>query len=341
MLRYLDKLSATLAIDLGTETVRVWEKGKGLIGEYPSYLAIDTQSKRILAHGKDAYDMRGRVAANVTLLRPFQKAQLWDRKVAQAFLKVVLRDALKKSLLSPTILFSIPASLKPAIEAETVEMGYSLGAREVFTVVQPLAAAIGAGMPVADSSGGFIMQLGAGIYEAGVISLGTLVTSEHSFEAGDDFEQAMQNFLQQKYQVTISHETAKMLIHKLATLHDGHPGSVLITGKDEKTTAPKELQINTEHVRDFIEERAQVMVQLVKKLLSKVPAELTGDVVDKGLLLAGGGALLTGLDSFLVPKLGIPVSIVDDPERAVVRGMGTILDHLDEFKRSLGYRGEQ
>lgn len=339
MLQYLDKLSTTLAVDLGSDVVRVWEKGIGFVGEYPSYLAVDSRSKRILASGQDAYEMRGRVAANVSLLRPFQKGQVWDEKIALAFLKVVLKDVLKKSFFSPTIVFSIPASLSTAIEEETIKLGYSLGAKEVLTVAQPLAAAIGAGMPVADSSGGFIFQLGAGINEVGVISLGTLVDFEKSYEAGDDFEQALQVYLQKEKQVLISRETARKLIHNLISLDELHPGTILVTGKDEKTTAPKELQLSAKQLLPFAEEKMQVLVKQVKKLLSKVPAELTVDIVDKGLLLSGGGALLTGLDSYLVPKLGIPVSVVDEPEKAVIRGMGTILDHLRDFRRSLGYRG--
>lgn len=339
MLRYLDKLSATLAVDLGTEMVRVWEKGKGLVAEHPSYLAVDTHSQKILAYGQDAKDMVGRVATNVTLLRPFQKGQVWDVKVAQAFLRIVVRDVVKKSFLSPTILLSVPASIKSAIEDETVQIGYSLGAKEVLTVAQPLAAAIGAGMPVADSSGGFILHLGAGIDEVGVISLGTLVGVEKSFQSGEEFEQSIQSYIRQTYQVLISRETARMLIHKLVGLGDSHPGSILVTGKDEKTTAPKEFQMTAEKLQIPVRERADMLVHLVKKLFSLIPAELTVDVVDKGLLLSGGGALLQGLDSYLVPKLGIPISVVDDPERAVIRGMGTIMDHLDEFRRSLGYRG--
>ncbi len=340
MLHYLDKLSTTLAVDLGSDKVRVWEKGVGLVGEYPSYLAIDSRNKKILASGQDAYEMRGRVAANVSLLRPFQKGQIWDQKVALAFLKVVLRNVLKKSFFSPTILFSIPASLSKAVEEETIKLGYDLGAKEVLTVAQPLAAAIGAGMPVADSSGGFIFQLGLGINEVGVISLGTLVDFEKSYEAGDDFEQALQTFLQQDKQILVSRDTAKKLIHNLATVEEIHPGTVLVTGKDEKTTAPKELQISAKQLLPLVEDRAQKLVKLVKKLLSKVPAELTVDVVDKGLLLSGGAAQLTGLDTYLVKKLGIPVSVVDEPELAVIKGMGTILDHLADFRRSLGYRGE-
>lgn len=340
MLQYLDKLSTTLAVDLGSDMVRVWEKKTGFVGEFPSYLAIDSRTKRILASGQDAYEMRGRVAANVSLLRPFQKGQVWDNKIALAFLKVVLKDVLKKSFFSPTILFSIPASLNTAVEEETIKLGYSLGAKEVLTVAQPLAAAIGAGMPVADSSGGFIFQLGAGINEVGVISLGTLVNFEKSYEAGDDFEQALQVYLQREKQVLISRETARKLVHNLVTVDEVHPGTILVTGKDEKTTAPKELQLSAKQLLPFAEERMQILVKQVKKLLSKIPAELTVDIVDKGLLLSGGGALLTGLDAYLVPKLGIPVSVVDDPEKAVIRGMGTILDHLGNFRRSLGYRGE-
>ena len=178
MLKSLDSLSKVIAVDLGTDVTRVWDKNEGLLVEHPSFLAVDTTSQKILAIGKDAQEMQGRTAANVQLFRPVQKGQVWDVAVARAYLQAVLRDVLGKSFLSPTLVLSVPASLRPAIEQETVQLGYSLGAREVLTVAQPLAAAIGSGMPVADASGGFILQLGLGISEAAVISLGTLVGVE-------------------------------------------------------------------------------------------------------------------------------------------------------------------
>jgi rod shape-determining protein MreB len=286
--------------------------------------------------------MLGRTAANVQVFRPVQKGQLWDTDVAKAFLQTTLKEILGKSFLSPTLVFSMPAGLKPAIEDETVQLGYALGAREVLMVAQPLAAAIGAGMPVADASGGFILQLGAGISEAAVISLGSLVGVESSYQAGEQFEQAVIAALKTTKKITISRETARMLISRLATLVEPSGSSteeILVTGKNEKTGAPKEIQVTAADLFEPSELMATEYVRLVKSLLTKVPTELTVDIVDKGLLLSGGGAQLKGLDEYLVPKLGVPVSVVDEPALAVVRGMGTVLDHLDEFRASLDQQG--
>lgn len=338
MLKSLDSLSKVIAVDLGTDVTRVWDKNEGLLVEHPSFLAVDTTSQKILAIGKDAQEMQGRTAANVQLFRPVQKGQVWDVAVARAYLQAVLRDVLGKSFLSPTLVLSVPASLRPAIEQETVQLGYSLGAREVLTVAQPLAAAIGSGMPVADASGGFILQLGLGISEAAVISLGTLVGVEATHQAGEWFEQQIILSLKDIGKVTVSRETARELITKLASLDEDFSSSLLVTGKSEKTQAPKEVEITTQDLYEPTLLAANNYVRLVKKLLTKIPTELTVDIVDKGLLLSGGGAKLRGLDEYLVPKLGVPVSTVDEPDQAVIRGMGTILEHLDEYRQSLGQR---
>jgi rod shape-determining protein MreB len=339
ILERLDALSKTVAVDLGTAYTRVWVKGQGLVAEHPSFLAVDTTSQRVLAIGQDARSMSGRVAANVRVLRPIQKGQLWDLAVAKVFLQAVLKDILGKSFFSPTLLLSVPAGLSQAVEDETVQLGYSLGAREVLTVAAPLAAAIGAGMPVADASGGFILQLGAGLAEAAVASLGSLVGVESSPHAGEQFEQAVILALQDSAQVTVSSETAGRLIEQLVFLGEPTDKLLLVTGKQAKSGAPQEIQVTAADLREPAEQMARSYVQLVKKLLTKVPTELTVDIVDKGLLLSGGGAKLAGLEEYLVPKLGVPVSVVDDPERAVIRGMGIIIDHLDEFRRSLSYQG--
>ncbi|MFH2118359.1 MAG: rod shape-determining protein [Candidatus Paceibacterota bacterium] len=336
ILERLEALSKTVAVDLGSSITRVWVKGKGLVLEQPSFLAVDTISQKILAVGQDAQEMQGRTAANVQLFRPFQKGQIWDIDVAKAFLAAILKEVLSKSFLNPTLVFSIPANLKKAVEEETVQLGYSLGAREVLTVAQPLAAAIGAGMPVADASGGFILQLGAGINEVGVISLGSLVEVESNYQAGEQFEQAIILALKETKQITISRETAKMLIKKVASLTDSTTEPVLVTGKHQKTAAPREIKITAQDLLEPIQRQADSYVQLVKQLLTKIPTELTVDVVDKGLILAGGGAKLTGLEEYLVPQLGVPVSVADEPELAVIRGMGIVLEHLDEFRATLG-----
>ncbi|HEX9817374.1 MAG TPA: rod shape-determining protein [Patescibacteria group bacterium] len=332
----LDKLSKVVAVDLGTSMTRVWVGGQGLVVEQPSFLAVDVTSQRILSIGLDAQQMMGRTAANVQVFRPIQQGQLWDTTVAKAFLQALLREILGKSFFNPTLVLSVPAGIKPAVEEETVQLGYDLGAREVLTVAQPLAAAIGAGMPVVDATGGFILQLGAGINEAAAISLGSLVGVESSYQAGEQFEEQVISTLKTTKKISISRETAGQLIAGLATLSDTELAPVLVTGKQQKTAVPKEIELTTADLTEPTQLMAESYVALVKKLLTKVPTELTVDIVDKGLLLSGSGAKLKGLDEYLVPKLGVPVSVVDEPEQAVIRGMGTILNHLDEYRASLG-----
>lgn len=334
----LDSLSKTVAVDFGTSMTRVWEKGRGLVVEQPTYLTIDSISRKVLAFGQDAQEMAGRVAANVQVFRPIQKGQLWDSEIAKLYLQALLKDVLGRSFFNPTLVFSVPFSLRQALEDEIVKLGYALGAREVLTVAQPLAAAIGAGMPVADASGGFILQLGAGVNEAGVVSLGTLVGVESSYLAGERFEQAVVLAVKNSHQVTVSTETARMLIKTLASLNVENKTSALVTGKSTKTSAPKEVQLTGEDLREPTEVMAVEYTRLIKDLLRKIPAELTVDIVDKGLLLSGGGAKLTGLEEYLVPQLGVPVSVVDDPDKAVIRGMGAIVENLEDFRRSLGYQ---
>lgn len=335
ILERLDTLSKTIGIDLGSDFVRVWVKGQGLVVEQPSYLAVDTTSQRVLAVGEEAREMNGRVAANVKVFRPVQAGQVWDTQVAKAFLQGILKEVLSKSFFSPTLLISVPASLNSAVEAETIELGNALVAREVLTVSSPLAAAIGAGMPVADASGGFILQLGAGVSEAAVVSLGSLVGVEASKEAGDYFIQQVIVALQETQHVTVSPETASLLIQKVASLGKEAKKSQLVTGKSVKSGAPKEIEVTTDDLREVSEKMVGELVRLVQRLVTKVPTELTVDIVDKGLLLSGGGAKLTGLEEFMVPKLGVPVSVVDEPEQAVARGLGTIMENLDNFRRSL------
>ncbi|OGJ37177.1 MAG: hypothetical protein A2383_03090 [Candidatus Pacebacteria bacterium RIFOXYB1_FULL_39_46] len=336
ILERLEALSKIVAVDLGSSITRIWVKGKGLVLEQPSFLAVDTTSQKILAVGQDAKEMQGRTAANVQLFQPFQKGQIWDIDVAKAFLAAILREVLSKSFFNPTLVFSIPANLKKAVEDETVQLGYGLGAREVLTVAQPLAAAIGAGMPVADASGGFILHLGKGINETGVISLGSLIEVESNYQAGEQFEKEIIFALKETKKCSISRETAKMLIENLASLTDSTAKPILIVGKQTKTGIPKEIKVTTEDLREATQRQADSYVQLVKQLLTKVPTELTVDVVDKGLILTGGGAKLAGLEEYLVPRLGVPVSVADEPELAVIRGMGEILNHLEEFRMSLG-----
>jgi rod shape-determining protein MreB len=214
---------------------------------------------------------------------------------------------------------------------------YDLGAREVFTIAQPLAASIGAGVPIADASGSFILQLGSDIVEAGVTALGSLVHFEQSDKGGRHLVEQIMLLLQQEVGIAVSAEEAERILHKVATVHTESKRQLLVTGKDAKQGNPMELQITSSALYDTVAAQLEEYQAVLQRLLSKIRPELTIDVIDKGLLLSGGLSQLHGLDRHLLQTLGMPVSVVEEPEQSVITGIHTALSHLDEYTESLGY----
>ncbi len=308
--------------------------------DQPSVLALNEKTGKVVAVGQDAAEMEGRVESSnspLKLYRPFVQGKVYEAEMAQALLRVWLQEILGwRFLFSPVVMVSVPAASTQASRQAVTELLQQLGAREVYTMAQPLAAAIGSGVPIADASGTLMVQLGAGLTETALIALGSLVKYESSLQAGQELDQQLQLTIQDQYGVMVGLETVKKLKHQLLLLN-GSTQTSLVIGQNLADRSPQEVQVQASRLTPVVKEAADHFAQLVHALLAATPPELTADVLDKGILLAGGLAQLRGLNSYLTQNLKLPVALVEEPQQVVINGLGLALEHLDEFKQSLGY----
>ena len=336
--KFLPQMTPLLGIDLGTSRTRIWCQGKGVVIDQPTVIATDTRTQKVIAVGDDAAEMEGRVQSQIELHHPVKKGRIFDHSTVKAMLQIWLQQVLGfRYLFSPVVMVSVPAGCTQASRQAVIKIFYQLGAREVYTVAQPLAAAIGAGVPIADASGTLIFHLGAGVVEAGVISLGSLVHHQSSELAGNYFDELLQKKTLTKYRAKLSLETIRRLKHQLPLLNPTNQ-SIVAVGQSIKGQAPREIEIKTS---DLTAEATQVVEgygQLVKTLLTKIYPELTADILDKGMLLSGELAQLIGLDNWLAEQLKVPTAVVENPGTVVIEGIKTALENLDDFKQSFDYQ---
>lgn len=338
-LPFISQLAQVVGLDLGTSYTRIWTDREGIVLTEPTCLTVDERTNKVVAVGEEAVAMEGRVGSSVKLYRPIQHGKLYDMEIARALLKVFLQRVLKSSsFFRPVMMVSVPASSTEVDRTAMTELLYSVGAREVYTISQPLAAAIGAGVPIADASGSFILQMGSGIVEAGIISLASLVKFESTQLAGRAADVRIQNQVRDEAGLAIGLETAEELKRTLGTLLPGDAKTELVTGQDVIESSPKEVKLSSAQIRPPLVKLAAQYETMLKKLFSQIPPELTADVIDKGMLLSGGFGQLNGLDLYLVSHLGIPVAVVEEPHLTTIKGIATALEHLDLFKESLGYK---
>ncbi len=336
---FLSGINRKIGIDFGSEHIRIMVEGIGLVADEPSRIAVHGKSGKVLAVGEDARAMEGRVQAPIQIVKPVQEGVIYDHKAAAALVQALLQRTFPRSpLISPVFMASISGSAEPADHQILNELLYDMGAREVYVISAPLAASIGAGVPIADASGCFLFHLGESVAEAAVIALGSSVKHEFSINAGGMMRQTIQTLAKKKLGIVISSEMAEQILMHVVTAEPTRNREQLISGSDLATTSPTELIVHSQDFRTEIMVFVEQYVHLLRDLLTNLPPELTVDVIDKGLLLSGGLGQLDGLDQYLVSALGIPVSVIDHPSRAVISGIQTALKHLDEFKTSLGYR---
>lgn len=327
-----------IGLDFGSQQLRVWTERDGVFFNQPACLAVDARNKQVLAVGNEAAAMAGRVASYVTVHWPVQRGVIYDTSLAAALLRVVLAPLLKTTFIyGPEMMASLPAAATQVEREQMIALLMSLGAREAYTIVQPLAASIGAGVPIADASGSFILQWGEGVVETAVISLGSMVGAESSYFAGHFLKEAVQLRVLEKNLLQISLEMSEKMIQGVASIKPKFNRQMLVPGKVAGEGNPTELRISSQDLLEPVLSVVNRIELLIEKLLANVPPELTVDVVDKGLLLSGGGAQLHGLDSYLIDRLGMPVAVVDSPDLAAIKGVGNALEHIDEFKASLSY----
>ncbi len=331
--RFWGLLSNDLAIDLGTATTLVYVKGQGIVSNEPSVVAIRKDShgtKRILAVGNEAKKMLGRTPANIVAIRPMKDGVIADFEVTEAMLSYFIKVVHKrKSFVRPRVIISVPSGITPVEKRAVRESAELAGAREIYLIEEPMAAAIGAGLPVSEAVGNMIVDIGGGTTEVAVISLSGIVYSQSVRVAGDKMDEAIVQYVKRKYNMLIGERTAELIKITIGTAYpEKEIRTVDIKGRDMVTGIPKTLEISSEEVMQAIADPVNSIVNAVKIALERTPPELASDIVDRGIVLAGGGALLKNLDKLLREETGLPIIVAESPLTAVVLGSGKALEEL-------------
>jgi rod shape-determining protein MreB and related proteins len=330
----LGLFSNDLAIDLGTANTLVYVKGRGIVFSEPSVVAVQKDyrgMKRVLAVGKEAKMMVGRTPGHIVAIRPMREGVIADFEVTREMLRYFIRKAHnRKTLVRPRIIICVPYGITEVEKRAVKESAMSAGAREVYLIEEPMAAAIGAGLPITEPSGNMIVDIGGGTCEVAVISLAGIVLSQSVRVAGDKMDEAIIQYMKRKYNLLIGETTAERIKMTIGT---AYPTDEILTmevkGRDLVAGIPKNIEINSDEIRDSMIEPINTIVNAVRVALERTPPELASDIVDKGIVLAGGGALLRHIDVLLREETGLPITIADDPLAAVVLGTGKALDELD------------
>ena len=333
----LGKFSNDLAIDLGTANTLVYVKGKGIVLSEPSVVAVHKDSrgvKKVLAVGSEAKKMLGRTPGNIIAIRPLRDGVIADFDVTEAMLRhFILMVHNRRTLVRPRIIVSIPSGITQVERRAVKETVESAGAREIFLIEEPMAAAIGAGLPITEPISSMVVDIGGGTTEVAVISLSGIVYAKSVRVAGDRMDEEIVQYMRRKFNLLIGERTGEII---KTTIGCAYPEKELKTvdvrGRDLISGIPKIVEINSEEVREAIMEPVSLIIDAVKDALENSPPELAGDIVDRGIMLTGGGALLRGIDLLIREETGLPVTIADDPLSAVVRGAGMALDQLDVLK---------
>jgi len=328
----LGMFSNDLAIDLGTANTLIYVKGKGIVSNEPSVVAVkkDGRGMKVLAVGKEAKLMLGKTPGNITAIRPMKDGVIADFEITEEMLKYFIRNVHKRRFgLRPRIIICIPSGITQVEQRAVRESALSAGANEVYLVEEPMAAAIGAGLPITEPSGNMIVDLGGGTTEVAVISLAGIVQSMSVRVGGDKMDEAIIQYIKRKHNLFIGTEAAESIKMTLGLALPGEEKKTMeIKGRNLVTGIPTTMEIGGEEVREALTEPLSAIIDAVKSVLERTPPGLAADLVDKGIVLAGGGALLRNLDTILREEVKLPVTIADDPLTCVVRGAGKILDEI-------------
>ncbi|QYR22083.1 rod shape-determining protein MreB [Paenibacillus sp. sptzw28] len=327
--------SKDIGIDLGTANVSIHVKGRGVVLDEPSVVAIESETKRVLAVGEEAHRMVGRTPGNIIAIRPLRDGVIADFEITEIMLKSFIDRVGGRSWYSrPRILICAPTNITSVEQKAIREAAERSGARDVFLEEEPKAAAIGAGMDIYQPSGNMVVDIGGGTTDVAVLSMGDVVTASSIKVAGDKFDAAIMKYIKNKYKLLIGEHTSEDIKMKIGTVYDnGHRDEIDIRGRDMVSGLPLTVTIRSEEVREALWEPVSSIVAAAKSVLERTPPELSADIIDRGVILTGGGALLGGLDALLAEELKVPVLIAEDPMHCVVKGTGLLLDHLDRVPR--------
>jgi len=326
--------SNDLAIDLGTANTLIYVKGKGIILSEPSVVAIKKSTNQVLKVGREAKEMLGRTPGSIVAIRPLKDGVIADFDVTEQMIRAfILKSHNRKALVRPRVIVGVPSGITQVEKRAIRDSCDQAGAREVYLIEEPMAAAIGAGLPVQEPSGSMIVDIGGGTTEVAVISLSGIVYSQSVRIAGDEMDEAIMQYLKRKYNLLIGERTSENIKIQIGSAYPfDEPRKMEIKGRDLVDGIPKTLTINDRDIREALHDPVYAIVDAVKTALERTPPELSADIAEKGIVLAGGGALLQGLDTLISLETHLKVRIADDPLSCVVLGTGKVLDELDLLK---------
>jgi rod shape-determining protein MreB len=329
-------LANDLAIDLGTANTLVYVKGKGIVLREPSVVAVrqDGRTSKVLAVGKEAKSMLGRTPGNIQAIRPIKDGVIADFEVTEAMLRYFINKVHnRRTLVHPRIIVSVPSGITQVEKRAVRESAESAGAREVYLIEEPMAAAIGAGLPITEPTANMIVDIGGGTTEVAVISLAGVVYAKSVRVGGDKMDDAILQYIKRKHNLAIGEHSAEMIKTTIGNVMPDEPYETMdIKGRDLVSGVPKTLTIDSSEIQQAISEQVDAIIDAVKMALELTPPELSADIVDQGIVLTGGGALLTNLDKRLKQETGLPIIIADDPLSSVVLGSGKALENIDVLK---------
>lgn len=334
--KFLKLFSEDIAIDLGTANSEVYVRGRGIVIQEPSVVAVNQKTGQILAVGAEAKKMVGRTPAHIVATRPLRSGVISDFEVTEQMLRYFIEKARKRKWIRPRVIVGIPCGVTEVEKKAVLDAAKSAGAREVFLIEEPMAAAIGARLPVQEAGGNFIVDIGGGTTEVAIISLGGIVLAKSLRVAGDRLNEDIIRFAQEEYKLSIGERTAEAIKIGIGSAYSlKEKREMPMRGRNLVTGLPEEVLLSDEDIRRAMERSVRQIVTEIKTAIEETPPELLADVMTNGIYLSGGGSLLRRLDTLIQRETKIPAKIIEDPMTAVVRGAGLVLEHLDELHEVL------
>lgn len=327
--------SKDVGIDLGTANVLIYLKGKGVILNEPSVVAIDRNTKKVLAVGEEARQMIGRTPENIVAIRPLKDGVIHDFDITEAMLKYFIQKLKLRGFMSkPRVLVCCPSNITPVEQKTIRDAVVRAGGGEVYLEEEPKVAAIGAGMDIFQPSGNMVIDIGGGTTDVAVLSMGEVVTAQSLRVAGDQFDQDIAAYIKKKYKLLVGERTAESLKMSIGSMILADKNDTMdIRGRDMVTGLPKVISFTSEELLEAISDSIEMIIKAAKNVLEKTPPELSADIIDRGIMLTGGGALISGLDRRLTEELLVPVYVAENPMDCVVLGTGMILDNLNNISK--------
>ncbi|MBC8590826.1 rod shape-determining protein [Wansuia hejianensis] len=332
-----DFLNKDMGIDLGTANTLVYVKGRKIVTREPSVVAIQTNTKQVLAVGEEAKRMIGRTPGNIVAIRPLKDGVIADFDVTQSMLKHFIKQAYKRrSIFQPRVVVCVPSGVTEVEKRAVEEAAVQAGARDAYLIEEPMAAAIGAGLPVHEPTGSLIVDIGGGTTEVAVISLGGIVTSRSIRVGGDELDESIVSYIKKEYSLAIGERTAEQIKINIGSADIDSENKVMdIRGRDLISGLPKTIEISSSEIYEAMREPIYNIIEAIKSTLEKTPPELAADIMEQGIMLTGGGALLDGIDRLIIKETAMPVKIAEEPLDCVAIGTGKALDSIEVLKRTL------